>query len=271
MLLRGVEPRGKSHEVMGSWIVSSGLIFVGIAVGLSQSTPQQRSFEVASVRPSQRIVGPDANNQFSFTPIGIRARNVTVRHLVAEAYRLQLNQVLGPNWLDQIEYDIEAQASGHVTKEQIALSLRVLLSERFKLASHRETRLLRLYELVTAKGGPNIQPVKSGDNPATATGFHFHGEMRQFADLLAIQLNIPIADDPGRPGRASGPPLPVLDKTGLTGVFDFEAGIKPELGVDMFTLWQRILTEKLGLRLISRKGNLEVLVIDSGQKVPAAN
>ncbi len=116
------------------------------------------AFEVASVKPSQQLAGPDANNRFAFRPAGITARNVTLRRLVAEAYRLQLNQVLGPSWLDQNEYDIEAKADGPKTKEQLASMLQALLNERFKLAQHRETRTLRVYELVTDKGGPKNPP-----------------------------------------------------------------------------------------------------------------
>ncbi len=95
--------------------------------------------------------------------------------------------------------------------------------------------------------------------------------MRQFADLLALQLTIPSSDDPGRPARASGPPVPVLDKTGLDGIYDFDVDIKPELGSHMFTLWQRVLQDKMGLRLESRRGEVSVLVVDDARKVPSAD
>ena len=76
-----------------------------------QSGAKAPTFEVASVKRSQSVAGPDADNQIVFAPAGITARNATLRRLVAEAYRLQLRQVLGPNWLDQIEYDMEAKPS----------------------------------------------------------------------------------------------------------------------------------------------------------------
>src|SRR5271154_1953888 len=86
------------------------------SAALSQTALKMPSFDLASVKPSQHVVGPDYNNQLTFSETGMKARNATLRRLVAEAYRLQLNQVIGPSWLDQNEYDIEAQAGRAVAK-----------------------------------------------------------------------------------------------------------------------------------------------------------
>src|SRR6478736_5314600 len=77
--------------------------------GQAMSVPA--AFDVASVRPSQRVVGLDYNNQIAYSPTGITARNVTLKRLIAEAYHLQLNQISGPDWLGRDEYDIEAKAA----------------------------------------------------------------------------------------------------------------------------------------------------------------
>lgn len=230
-----------------------------------------RAFEVASVRPSARLVGPDENNRITYDPAGMTAKNVTLRRCVAEAYRLQLTQVVGPGWLDRNEYDIEAKAGGPVGREQLAPMLRTLLAERFSLVQHSETREQRVYELVVDKTGPRIRAMGEGAVSASGGGFHFHGDLQRFADLLSVQLSIPLPDDPTRPGRASGPPVPVLNKTGLAGIYDFAVDIRPEPGSDIFTLWQRTLQEKMGLRLESRKANLNVLVVDSVDSIPTAN
>jgi uncharacterized protein (TIGR03435 family) len=63
----------------------------------------------------------------------------------------------------------------------------------------------------------------------------------------------------------------VLDKTGLPGTYEFGLDIKPELGSDVFTIWQRFLKDKVGLRIDSRKGAVDVLVVDSAEQVPTAN
>ena len=240
-------------------------------VAFGQASTPAPVFDVASVRASQHLAGPDYNNQLSYSPTGIIARNVTLKRLLAEAYQLQLNQVLGPSWLDKNEYDIDARSAGAGTHEQHALMLRSLVAERFKLTEHSVMREMRVYELVIGKSGSKIHPINDGEAPTAGTGFHFHGDLRQFADLLAVQLSIPASDNPAEPARASASPIAVLDKTGLPGIFDFNVDIRPELGTDMFASWQRVLQDQLGLRIESRKGNVDVLVVDEAARIPTEN
>jgi uncharacterized protein (TIGR03435 family) len=250
--------------------VLSLLALLGPAA-FGQAASKTTSFDVASVKPSQRLVGPDYNNQLAFSEVGLKARNVTLRRLVAEAYRLQLSQVIGQSWLDQNEYDIEAQAGRAAAKEELVLMLRFLLADRFHLEQHGETRNMRVYELVTDKAGPKIQPTKAGEERRTGTGFHFRGDMRQLADLIAIQLNIPAPEDPTRPAMAGGAPALVLDKTALSGIYDFNVDIRPEPGTDGFTAWKRLLPDQLGLKLDSVRGEVPVVVVDSALRVPTEN
>jgi uncharacterized protein (TIGR03435 family) len=252
---------------MRGWLFLS-LLFLVSSVAAGQA-PGTTAFEVASVKPNGRQVGADYNNQFAVSSTGITARNATLRHLISEAYRLQVRQVVGPGWLDQNEYDLEARTGGQTDRAQMDLMLRTLLSERFNLKQHREMREMRMYELLADKGGIKIHPMKGGDPPKA--GLHFHGDMRQFADFLAVQFSIPMLDDPSQPGRAGGPAIPVLDRTGLSDIFDFAVDVRPELGTDSFTLWQRALREQLGLRIEARRGPVEVLVVDDAAKVPDAN
>lgn len=240
------------------------------SAAFGQAATTTPAFDVASVRPSQHFVGPDYNNQLTYAPAGITARNVTLKRLVAEAYHLQLNQVFGPNWLGQNEYDIDAKAAGVSTKEQMALMLRSLVADRFHLTQHSETREMRVYELVIDKSGSKIRP-NDVETAKAQAGFHFHGDLRQFADLLAVQLSIPSSDNPGEPARASTSQIPVVDKTGMPGIFDFTVDMHPELGTNMFTSWQRALQDQLGLKIESRKQNLEVLVVDRASRIPTEN
>jgi len=251
---------------MGAWCIA------GLMVVLSSPVVAQRSaeFDIASVRVSGRTVGPDYNNRLTITPAGLTGRNVTLRRLVAEAYGLQLLQVVGPKWLDENEYDLEARAGHSVGKEERERMLHALLAQRFELKEHGETREMRVYELVCDQAGAKIRPVNEGE-PVKEGGARFHGEMRGLADFLAVQLSVPALDNPAQPAMAGGPMIPVVDKTGLAGTYDFDVEMKPELGTDMFTMWQRLLTQRLGLRLESRRGEARVIVIDSAVKIPAAN
>jgi uncharacterized protein (TIGR03435 family) len=190
---------------------------------------------------------------------------------VAEAYRVQLTQVLGPNWLNQNEYEIAARAVRSVPREELDLMLQSLLEQRFELRHHTETREMRLQKLVKDKSGPKIQATKEGETPKATGGLRFRGDMRQFADFLAVQLSIPATNDPTKPAIGGGPMIPVLDKTGLAGTYDIDVDIKPELGTDMFALWKRALPERLGLRLETGRDHAEVVVVESALKTPTAN
>lgn len=174
-----------------------GLLFL-LSVAAAGQSPGTPSFEVASVKPSQRPVGADYNNQFIVSPSGITARNATLRRLVSEAYRLQVRQVLGPSWLDQNEYDIEARTSEKANQEQLDRMLRALLAARFNLRQHSETRVMRVYDLLV-EDSAKLHRLQSGETPKPGAGFHFHGDMRRFADFLAVQMSIPILDDPTQP------------------------------------------------------------------------
>jgi uncharacterized protein (TIGR03435 family) len=250
-------------------------LFVSIvlftSVALSQATPPTAKFDVASLRPSQHQVGPDYNNQITYSADGFVGRHVTLKRLIAEAWRLQLDQISGPRWLDQNEYDIQARTAAAATREQMAPMLQSLLATRFNLATHSEPRTMRVYDLVVAKSGPKIQAITDGEPAASNSGLHFHGTMRQFADLLALQFSMPAAEDPSKPVRASPAQIPVIDKTGLQGIYDFSVNLHPELGTDVFTLWQRVLPSQLGLRIESRKEAVPLLDVDSATKIPTTN
>ena len=255
---------------MHSLFALSLLSFLSSAA-FGQAAARMTSFDVASVKPSERLVGPDYNNQFAFSAVGMTARNATLRRLIAEAHHLQLNQVVGQSGLDQNEYDIEAQAGRAVVREELVMMLRSLLADRFELKQHGETRNMRAYELVIDKGGPKIHPSIAGEEPGTGAGVHFHDDMRQLADLIAIQMNIPVPSDPTQPAVAGGPPALVLDKTGLTGVYDFNVDVRPELGTDGFTIWQRALQDQFGLKLNNRRGDVPVVVVDNAARIPTGN
>lgn len=251
-------------------LLTALLVQLGV-IAFAPGQAIQPSFEVASVRPSQHEVGPDYNNQIAVSPDRFRGRNVTLRRLVADAWQCQLDQVFGPPWLDHNEYDIEARLPEGASKEQIPLMLRSLLYERFHLKEHSDTRQMRVYELLVGQGGPRIHPIMPRSAATGGSGNRFRGDMRQFADLLAVQFSIPAADNPNQPVRAGGSPIPVLDKTGLQGIYEFSVDLRPELGTDAFTAWKRTLEDQMGLSIESRKADVAVVVVDDAAKIPTAD
>ncbi len=244
-------------------------VLIVLLAGCSFAQAPNGSFAVASVKTSPAPASRDDRNRIAAGPAGFSARNVTLKRLIAEAHGVQSVQVLGPAWIDSSQYEIEARTEAPVARDALRPLLQSLLAERFRLALHRESREMRAYELVLDKGGPKIRPTTLPADPA-AGWETFQGSLPEFADLLSVQLSIALPADPSKPGVA-GEPIPVVDRTGLTGIYNFNVDLKPEPGADMFILWQRTLREQFGLRLESRKTKVDVLVVDRAERVPAAN
>jgi uncharacterized protein (TIGR03435 family) len=167
--------------------------------------------------------------------------------------------------------------------------LQALLAERLNLQVHRETKELPIYALVIAKNGPKFQEGKLGDTyPNGFKGLNGApvgaGMMRMGAGEWTGQ-GIPIANLVGSLSRRLG--RTVVDKTGLTGKYDFtlrwtpddnpvspkEPGGAPDAaalpdssGPSIFTALQ----EQLGLKLESQKGPVETIVIDHVER-PSQN
>jgi uncharacterized protein (TIGR03435 family) len=253
---------------MGRLLIAA--VFLSPVV-FAQVAAKMPAFDVASVRPSRDTVGPDYNNQITVSSTGFTGKNVTLKRLIAEGWNIQLNQITGPGWIDHSEYDVSARAAEGTSKEQMAAMIRSLLAERFQLKDHTETKEMGVYELTTAKTGAKIRPISEGEPAKMGPGFHFHGDMRRFADLLAVQFSIPAPQDPNVPVRAGGPPPVVLDKTGLAGIYDFTVNTQPELNTDSFTVWQRVLGEQLGLKIDHTKAAVPVVVVDDALKMPTEN
>ena len=246
--------------------------------------PQRQSFEVASVKPNKSgettsFLTPRPGGNFA---VG----NMTLRGLIMFAYGIQGFQLVGvPDWVATERFDITAKAAADVPPTPIgrtspeALMLRSLLEDRFRLSAHRETRDLPIYALVLARAdgrlGPQLRQTtsdycarllaaagKAGDTPIPAgcpvcgmrpggTGNEITAgaiPMNEFARFLNVNV-----------GRT------VVDRTGLTGVWDFDLKWSPPNAPtpdpdrpSIFTALQ----EQLGLRLDATTGPVEVLVID---------
>ena len=92
---------------------------------------------------------------------------------------------------------------------KMRLMLRQLLGERFGLVVRSERQERKVYALTAAKGGAQL--------PGTTGTWRFTGDMPALAGILAMQLSIPFQEDPTKPGRATGSPTPVVNRTGIEG------------------------------------------------------
>lgn len=191
--------------------------------------------------------------------------NATLSDCLKFAYSLTTDdQIAGPDWIKQkmVRFEVTAKAAPETPADQLMPMLQALLKERFQIAMHTEQREMAHYELVIGKNGPKLKD--STVSPAEATGAaRLDGiksnrmTMNKLASLLSRMTR-----------------MPVLDKTGLTGFYQFDLRYADErqpaenqVGPSVFTAVQ----EQLGLKLESKKSPVEVLVIDHAEKVPVEN
>jgi uncharacterized protein (TIGR03435 family) len=130
-----------------------------------------QGFDVASIKPVTHPVGPDYNNQVTLRPASFSAHNVTLKRLIVEAYAIQAPQLSGPKWLAQNEYDIEAKFEP-ARRTRLPAMLQQLLTERFHLATHRDTKEMIRSALDAARPGQRSWPSPNGGRPATSARSH---------------------------------------------------------------------------------------------------
>jgi uncharacterized protein (TIGR03435 family) len=293
------------------------LFGIGAIVALAITLParaQSTGFDVASVKPSN----PNPSSPLAAAPMvlpalgRLTANNVTLRMLVMAAYQKQPFEIVGgPKWQNTDKFDINASAENKsATTDQLLGMLQGLLADRFKLKAHTETRDLPIYALVLARGDGKLGAKLK---PSTDTCPDYKVQQQQQLEALAKGGLQGLAATMAKPGetkpcsistlpttpgsigmKATGQSLallslllkqlvgrPVVDKTGLNGLYDFELTIDlqtlmrlyAELGVNVPTpqglpegpSLMTVLQEDLGLKLDSQRAPGEVLVIDSAE------
>jgi uncharacterized protein (TIGR03435 family) len=270
----------------------------------AQAPDSRPQFEVASIKPATGV----GMRAIRATPGRVNVDNMPLRRLIFVAYKAQDFQITGgPAWINTDLWSIEATAEGSMRGDRFPLMLQTLLEDRFQLKIHRETREGSVYELTVLDTGSKLRPTKEGscipielkkptavpdpsqppvcggrNSTATETG----------AESLE-SLGMPLTDQPGVPFQSLTGELSmllgrtVINKTGLTGRFDFHlewtpdaaGGSGPAASNDLATLaaadagGTTIFTAvqmQLGLKLKSAKGPVEVLVVDHAEK-PTGN
>jgi bla regulator protein blaR1 len=303
-------PNGHKTLVLS---IAVAMVIVWVAISAVLTAPRLEAqlqapvasglaFEVASVKPNKS----GDQRQSIQTPPGGRfiATNLPLRNLIAFAYRIEpgtaFRLVGGPDWIRSERFDIIAKADGNLPPftpsgppEPLLVMVRTLLAERFKLAVHHETRDLPIYALVVArtdgKLGPKLRPAAVDCEAA----------MRARGGLPASPPapgERPTCGARIGPGQmiAGGVPMAqfvsplsqfvqrtVIDRTGLTGAFDFDLSWTPDQlpqgppppgapplppidpnGPSIFTALQ----EQIGLKLDAQRGPVDVVVIDGVER-----
>jgi uncharacterized protein (TIGR03435 family) len=248
-------------------------------------------FEVASIRPHQAAL---RTTWFDFTATadGVNATGITLVKLIRNAYGIRNfptdDRVAAlPDWAKSEMYDVHAKMadsdiaefqklSNDQQSERRRLMLQLLLEERCKLKLHHETGQRPIYALVVAKDGPKMKEAKPGETypggikgedgkPVVGGALNFVRTGSVTAQLFSMSNFASFLNSP-----AIGLERPVVDKTSLTGTYDFTLLFKPDqvgsaeatssddTRPSIFTALQ----EQLGLRLEPTKGSVDVLVVD---------
>lgn len=242
----------------------------------TENPPAKSAFEVATIKP----VGPDAKAGRYIIMQGDHrfvAKYYTLKLLIAAAYGLSPKVISGgPEWVESDRFDILALTPGETRpprEEQMAM-LRTLLTDRFKLAFHREERVFSIYELDVARSGAKLkESTVAPDTPAALISTVYpqrihlparNASMAEFAELLQRA----VLD------------RPVVDMTELKGKYDFDLDWAPDetqfggevpvapadaASPPFFTA----IEQQLGLKLEAKRGPVAALVIDSAQKPSA--
>jgi uncharacterized protein (TIGR03435 family) len=258
--------------------IAAAVLSAAAALAQSPSAVEQRISYVASVKPNNAA---DARSFSEYLPGGrLTATAVTVAQLLRIAYRIQPYQLVGaPGWISTRRFDIAAKADDAPPPSQQAL-LRALLEDRFTLAVHHETRELPVFALVLARKDGKLGPQL----------------IRSAFDCVAYRAGPHSPPEPGRTpncatrigaGALSGKAISMeqlatslaplvsrftVNQTGLTGGFDVELTWTPDAvpsnatpdaasnstGPSLLTALQ----EQLGLKFVSERGPVEVLVVD---------
>ncbi len=259
------------------------LAFAGILcaghTGWCQSRAVRAEFDVASVRLNRDGGG----GSLVRTPGGLTATNTSFDRLIEMAFQTHLLDLSAvPEPVRTGRFDIVAKAGGRIGGDQYWEMLRTLLEDRFKLKYHHETKIAQVYALILAKKaglGPKISLSADSDCPANPNGSTFCGVNARPGLMIGQRVSM------ARIARELShyADRPVQDQTGLSGSFDFQLTWTPDQdvsgdgrakflngapldtsGPSFFAAIQ----EQLGLKLESRRGQIEALVIDRAEQAP---
>jgi uncharacterized protein (TIGR03435 family) len=248
------------NAIMANRVLKLLLMTAGLAPLALSAAP---AFDAASIRLSA-LWKPGGEggrrSKIEYTTKSLSMSNVDLSDCVQWAYGVPFYQVSGPDFPDSERYDILARTEQPVSVSQLRLMLQSLLKTRFHLALRREQQMLPVYDLVVAKRGPKL-PARKADSDLSPG--HADESLPRVQDGGFLFQNVSMAGFAAKLSMLRGIERPVIDQTHIDGVYDVtlkfaaSAILRPD-GVSLFTLIQ----EQLGLRLISAKAPMEILVIE---------
>ncbi len=221
-----------------------------------------QSFEVASIKPTAVRTVEGGRWRIEYSADSVTMQSVSLGDCVKWAYRVEEYRISVPGSLERRSYDIRAKASGPVRASELRTIMQHLLEDRFKLSLHRESKMLPVYALTVAKGGPKLPAANPDD------GHHAVETLPQVLDRESFFFrDSSLPEFAAKLSMLRGMDRPVVDQTGIEGFFDItlkgaaRAILQPD-GPSLFTL----IPEQLGLKLVAAKAPVEMLIIARAEK-----
>jgi uncharacterized protein (TIGR03435 family) len=238
----------------------------------------------------------------------VRMSKMSLYDLVTLAYQIKPHQLSAPSWMATERFDIQAKLPEDGKRGQVPAMLQTLLADRFRLKIHREARDFNVLALVEAKGGHKLKPSAPDAPDAPPPSPQLRGGVTVGPGGTQTHTG-PGGDSRITPGPNGSVHIetkkmtlksladflnrycerPVVDMTNLPGLYDAEFDVSGEEAASAARAHGAVIRrtgeeasdptgpsltsslQKVGLRLDGRKAPLEVIVVDSVEKVPTEN
>ena len=250
-------------QALGACLIA---IIAGRVWGQENGNPQ---FEVASVKLHTAASPSTGRSGVEETPGLVRIEDLPLKGVIGIAYGVKNFQIEGPGWLDTVHVDITAKPPTGYQHAQLRALLRNLLTDRFKLAVHHESKEMPAFALVVAKGGSKLHEATKPRDFFTVRPGLIQGarvSTGQFASTLARILGHPVADETGLTAMYEVKVEWTPDETSPATNAD-EQTAAPEPGLSLLTA----VSDQLGLRLQMRKVPADLVVVDHMERAPTEN
>ena len=240
-----------------------------------------QTFEVATMKlhPSGSPEGTtttQTGGPGTSDPTRITIINRTLHRLLIESYDLVGYQLKNPPDLDQVRYDIFAKIPLGATGQDVRIMMQNLLIERLQLKVRHEHQVIPVYAFVIGKRGPKFKPSREPIDPAKQ-GMSRSSTGPGSVKLAAVGQTIPQLVS----ALFQQTDHPIMDMTGLTGKYDFTltfarrtnelSATPPDARADDSPAIFQAVQDQLGLKLEARKMPVDLVIVDSGHKIPVEN
>ena len=293
-------------------------LFTALIMNAQPGGPDQASadntlrFDVVSVKLSVPSANPLEHRLLRYTgPDRVRYVGIGLKDVMMIAYGLKEYQVIGPDWLNMTDMDMEGTMGAGTTQEQLRVMLQNLLADRFKLTFHWGTKELPTYSILVGRSGPKMSMSADPSSADSALPPRVEGQLKLDAD------GFPISQGAHRDGvgtvRINGRSqlraqratmqdlanelssklqlgMSVADETGLKAKYDFTLKFAtpgwngrfidiPEFGISASAYeameplpeLAAALQSQLGLKLEQKRAPVDVFVVERLEKTPTAN